>query len=60
MIYRSILGMAVLGLMIAGCSNPPAPAAKLDSGIGATGSAGMTGGAAAPPAGAGAVRTTVP
>jgi hypothetical protein len=56
----SAVGLAALCVMLAGCAgNGTIPSAvKLDSGIGVTGSAGMSGGPAAPPAGAGNVSST--
>lgn len=53
--------LLVLCGLLAACANGAPPGrARLDSGIGATGSAGMAGGAAAAPSGMGAVNTTRP
>ena len=54
-------GLLLAAGLLAGCANQPAPNnTKLDTGIGATGSAGQSGGSAAAPTGTGSVTTTHP
>ena len=59
---RTSLAVLALAAVLAGCANlpPSATQASLPSGIQHTGQAGMTGGSAAPPSGAGAIVTTRP
>ena len=54
----TVLAVLVSCGLLAGCNTAPPNQITLDSGIGATGSAGTRGGFAAPPASAGAVATT--
>ncbi len=54
---HTIAAILVTCGLLAGCNTAPPNGITLDSGIGATGSAGTTGGFSAPPAGEGAVTT---